>query len=417
MQSLIAGETIGLHNFLRGAKKKVFMTDKVFDPTLDQAGDDAEEIAEALLDPTLPAQGDRVAQASQWQLMWWRFRRHKPALLSLAVIGLLYLTALFVEVIAPYDPHTRESDLAFAPPQRLHFLDENGFSLRPFVYGFKRDRDPETLRFTYSEDETRKILLQFFVQGEPYALWGLYENDIHLVGVAEGEVLSLLGRDRLGRDMFSRVIYGSRISLSIGLVGVALSLSLGIFLGGLSGYYGGSVDLLIERVIEFLRSLPTIPVWMALAAAIPPDWPPVQVYFGITVVLSFIGWTEMARVVRGRFLSLREEDFVMAARLAGAGELRTIMRHMVPSFLSHIIAALSLAIPGMILAETSLSFLGLGLRPPVVSWGVLLQEAQNVRSVALAPWLLLPGVFVIIAIIAFNFLGDGLRDAADPYAR
>lgn len=391
------------------------MSEELLRSTVETASERGEAVE---VEPQL-IEADRIFVASQWQLMWWRFRKHKLALVSVVLIALFYLTAAFCEFIAPYDPHTRVSDLALAPPQLVHFIDhERRFSLRPFVYGFKRERDPETLRFTYLEDETRKLPLQFFIRGEPYKLWGFYETDLHLVGLAEeGEVLSFLGRDRLGRDMLTRVTYGARISLSIGLVGVALSLSLGVLLGGLSGYYGGILELVIERTIEFLRSMPTIPLWMALAAAIPPEWPPVRIYFGITVILSFIGWTEMARVVRGRFLSMREEDFVLAARLANVAEMRIILRHMVPSFLSHIIATLTLAIPGMILAETALSFLGLGLRPPVVSWGVLLQEAQNVRSVALAPWLLLPGLFVVISILAFNFLGDGLRDAADPYSR
>ena len=258
----------------------------------------------------------------------------------------------------------------------------------------------------------------FFVHGEPYKLWGLIPTRRAPVRrrPATDATLFLLGTDRLGRDMFSRLVYGTRISTSIGLVGVALSFVLGILIGGVSGYYGGAVDNVIQRVIEFLRSIPTIPLWMGLSAALPPHWSPVKVYFGITVILSLIGWTGLARVVRGRFLSLREEDFVMAARLVGASESRIILRHLVPSFLSHIIASLTLSIPGMILSETALSFLGLGLRPPAVSWGVLLQEAQNLRSVALAPWLLTPGLAVVITVLSFNFMGDGLRDAADPYS-
>jgi peptide/nickel transport system permease protein len=287
--------------------------------------------------------------------------------------------------------------------------------------GLKSTRNTDTLRITYVPDPTKKYPIQFFTRGEKYVMWGLWETDIHLVGLGKevpaNTPFHLLGTDRLGRDMLSRIAYGARISLSIGLVGVTLSLVLGVLLGGVSGYYGGWVDAVIQRVIEFIRSLPTIPVWMALAAAMPPKWPPDYVYFGITVILSLLGWTGLARVVRGRFLALREEDFVLAARLSNCSEARIIFRHMVPSFASHIIASITLAVPGMILSETSLSFLGLGLRPPVISWGVLLQEAQNIQTISLFPWLLMPGVAVILNVLAFSFVGDGLRDAADPYGR
>jgi len=367
------------------------------------------------------AEEKRIYVASQWLLMWWRFRKHKVALISGVVTILFYLVGLFCEFVAPYDPREYSVKFRYAPPQVIRFIDEEGhFHPRPFVYGLKQERDPETLRIRYTEDRAKKYFVHFFTRGPEYKLWGRFETDIHLIGLGDnpdGGTLFLLGTDRMGRDLFSRIVYGTRVSLSVGLVGVALSLALGIVLGGISGYYGGRVDMLIQRTIEFLRSIPTIPLWMGLAAALPLDWPPLKVYFAITIILSLRGWTGMARVVRGRFLSLREEDFVLAARLAGASEMRIILRHMVPSFLSHIIASMTLAIPDMIMGETSLSFLGLGLRPPVISWGVLLQEAQNVRSVALAPWLLLPGAAVVIAVLAFNFLGDGLRDAADPYAR
>ena len=360
--------------------------------------------------------------ATQWQLMWWRFRRHKLAMISTVVVFLLYFLAIFCEFLAPYDPNSKSASFAYLPPVKVHFIDAQGrFSLRPFIYGLKRVRDEKTLRLTYTENQEVKFPLRFFAPGEPYKFWGLWSTNVHLFGLyetgREDVSLSLLGRDRLGRDMLTRVAYGARISLSIGLVGVALSLTLGIVLGGISGYYGGVIDTIIQRIIEFLLSIPSIPLWMALAAAVPPEWPALWVYFAITVILSFIGWTGMARVVRGRFLALREEDFVMAARLSGASELRIILRHMVPSFMSYIIASVTLSIPRMILSETSLSFLGLGLRPPITSWGVLLQEAQNVRSVALAPWLLLPALGVIIAVLSFNFMGDGMRDAADPYSR
>lgn len=372
------------------------------------------------LDPKLVGKGEQIYVAPQWKLMYWKFRKHRLAVVSVFVLAFFYLVAIFCEVVAPYNPETFSTQFTLATPTRVHFFDESGTFRGPFVYGNKRERDPETLRLSFTEDKSLIYPLGFFVRGVPYKLWGRFNADIHLFGIsapiAEQGVF-LFGADRLGRDVFSRIVYGARISLSIGLVGVFLSLILGIILGGISGYYGGFIDNIIQRMIEFIRSVPAIPLWMALSAALPPNWPVVRVYFGITVILSLIGWTGMARVVRGRFLALREEDFVLAARLQGASEMRVIMVHMVPSFMSYIIAALTLAIPGMILAETGLSFLGLGLRAPAISWGVLLQEAQNLRSVALAPWVLLPGAAVVLSILAFNFLGDGLRDAADPYAK
>jgi len=365
-----------------------------------------------------PEVAENLFVASQWQLMWWRFRKHKMAVISSVVLIFIYLVAIFCEFIAPYDPNKYDVRYTYAPPQRLHFTDEQGqFHLRPFIYGIKHSRDPETMKMVFEPDFEVKYPIYFFTKGEPYKMWGLFETDRHLFGLRNGGAfLFILGADRMGRDMFSRIVYGTRVSMSIGLVGVFLSLILGILLGGTSGYYSGVLDTVIQRVIEFLRSIPTIPLWLALSAALPKEWSPLRIYFAITVLLSLIGWTGLARVVRGRFLALREEDFVMAAKLAGASEFRIIVRHMVPSFLSHIIASLTLSIPGMILSETSLSFLGLGLRPPVISWGVLLQESQNLRAVATAPWLLLPGAAVVLAVLAFNFVGDGLRDAADPYA-
>ncbi len=361
---------------------------------------------------------DTIFVASQWQLMWWRFRKHKLALFSILVIFFIYMIGIFCEFLSTYNPETRDQAFAYAPPQRLRFIDEGRFSLHPFVYQLKGERDPTTRRLVFVENPEVKVPVKFLAKGEPYEMWGLFSSTTHLMGVeGEGNTLYLLGTDRLGRDQYSRLVYGTRLSTSIGLIGVALSFVIGITLGGISGYYGGAIDNIVQRSIEFLRAIPTIPLWMGLSAALPPHWSPVKIYFGITVILSLIGWTGLARVVRGRFLSLRNEDFIMAARLAGAGEARIIGRHMVPSFLSHIIASLTLSIPSMILSETSLSFLGLGLRPPAISWGVLLQEAQNFRSVALAPWLLMPGLAVVVTVLAFNFTGDGLRDAADPYAR
>jgi peptide/nickel transport system permease protein len=364
---------------------------------------------------------DRLAIATPRQLMWWKFRKHRVAMISSVVLIIFYIVALFADFISPKDPNTYDASHKFVPPMHVTFLDENGgFTWRPGVHGLISNRNPETLRITYTVDKTTWYPIQFFVEGTPHKLLGFIETDIHLFGLGKeaGDLpIAFLGTDRLGRDMLSRILYGARISLSIGLVSVFLSLTLGIVLGGVSGYYGGWVDNIIQRIIEFIRSLPTIPFWMALSAALPPNWPQTERYFGITIILSMIGWTTLGRQVRGRFLALRNEDFVLSARLTGANDMRIIIRHMVPSFLSHIIASLTLSIPDIILAETALSFLGLGLRQPVISWGVLLQEAQNIRTVALAPWLLLPGLAVVITVLAFNFLGDGLRDAADPFAR
>ena len=359
--------------------------------------------------------------ASQWRLMWWSFRRHWLAMTGLAVVLLLYLIALFAEFVAPFDPQDANRRALFHPPQMIHFIDateDGGWRLNPYVYNYTLERDKFTLQMSYQIDESDKIYLDVFGTGTPYALWGLIPLSRHLL-VPENprDRFYLFGADRLGRDMLSRTIYGTRVSMSIGLVGVALSLLLGVVLGGISGYYGGATDMVIQRVVEFVLSLPTIPIWLGLTAALPPDWSPLTRYFAITLILSLVGWTELARVVRGRFLALRSEDFVTAARLDGAPERRVIFRHMLPSMTSHIVASVTLAIPIMILAETSLSFLGLGLQPPTISWGVLLKEAQNIRSIAQAPWLFVPGGAVVIAVLALNFLGDGLRDAADPYAQ
>jgi peptide/nickel transport system permease protein len=370
---------------------------------------------------------NRVYVASQWALMWRKFRKHKLAVIGGIVTLLIYLVALFAEFLAPFTSGAFSAEYTYAPPQPLHLFLETaeGRRFQPHVNGYKVEIDQAALRRTFVVDDEQVIPIGFFIKGVPYKMWGLFETDLHFIGPVEYDQdperittpMYLLGADRLGRDLFSRIIYGTRISMSIGLVGVIISFVLGILLGGLSGYYSGTIDNIIQRTIEFLRSIPEIPLWLGLAAALPQTWGPLQIYFGITIILSLLGWTGLARVVRGRFLSLRTDDFVLAARLDGNSEMRIIWVHMVPSFMSHIIASLTLAIPGMILAETALSFLGLGLRPPVVSWGVLLQDAQNIRAVGTAPWLLWPGFAVVIAVLALNFLGDGMRDAADPYGR
>lgn len=358
---------------------------------------------------------EKLYIASQWQLMWRKFIKHKLAIFGGGVLLTFYIVSLFCEFFATQDIYKRHVDYIYCSPQKVRFFDENGFHLRPFVYGMKITSDPVTWERIFTVDKTKKYPLYFFVHGDSYKLWNLFPADIHLFGIKEEAVFFLFGADNLGRDLFSRILYAARISLSIGLVGVAFSFGLGAILGGLSGYYGGAADMLIQRIIELLISLPTIPLWMGLSAALPAEWSAIRIYFGITIILSIVGWCGLARVVRGKILELREEDFTMAAKISGASETRIITRHLLPSFLSYLIVHLTLAIPWMILGETSLSFLGLGLRAPVVSWGVLLRQAQNFRTVALHPWLLTPGLFVIVTVLLFNFLGDGLRDAADPY--
>lgn len=360
-----------------------------------------------------------ILVAGQWRLIWRKFRRHRLAMAGAVVTLLIYLIAIFADFLAPFTVERYAADYTYAPPQRLQLFAQTGEGWRwqPYVNGYKVEINYEQGRRLFVEDPTMQYAVAFFVQGEPYRLLGLFPTNIHLIGpVDPAAPFYLAGADRLGRDIFSRTLYGTRVSMTIGLVGVGLSLFFGILLGGISGYFAGWIDTVIQRVIEFLQSIPSVPLWLGLAVAIPADVPPLRVYFLITLILSILGWTGLARVVRGKFFALRTEDFVKAARLDGCSTLRIIFRHMVPSFLSHIIAVVTLAIPGMILAETALSFLGIGLRPPVVSWGVLLQEAQNIRSISTAPWLFLPGLAVVVAVLALNFLGDGLRDAADPYA-
>lgn len=355
--------------------------------------------------------------APNWKLVWWRFKKHRLALVSAFVLFGIILIALFPDFFSIQDPNKSSARESFMPPQGISFFHDGSFQVH--VKPLKGKRNPTTLKMEWGVDEKRILPLRFFTSGYEYEVFGLFKTDLHLFGIEKPSARNsfhLLGTDRLGRDQWSRLMHGTRVSLSIGLVAVGLSILLGILLGGISGYYGGWPDLVIQRLIEILQSLPPIPIWMALTAALPRDWTVEQTYFAITLILSLLGWTTLGREVRGRFLSLREEDFVMAAKLSGCSQSRIIFRHMLPTFTSHIIATSTLAIPVMIINETFLSFLGLGLRPPAISWGVLLQEAQNLQSIALAPWLLLPGLAVIFTVLALNILGDGLRDAADPYS-
>jgi len=364
--------------------------------------------------PLTPEQ-ERLYTASQWRLMWMRFRRHKLAVVSLVVLALLYASIVVTEVLAPYTLDSRHSSHVYAPPQPVHLFHEGAF-VGPFVYPLSFELNLETMEREYTVDRSEPQPLRWFCRGEPYRFWGTFDADWHLFCPPADGTAFLLGTDRLGRDMLSRILHGARISLTIGLFGVAVSFVLGVTLGGIAGYVGGVVDGVIQRVIEIIRSFPVIPLWMALSAALPVSWDPLWVYFGITIILGLVDWPGLARAVRGRILSLREEDFAQAAIFMGARPRRVIGRHLIPSFASHLIASVTLAIPTMILGETALSFLGLGLRPPITSWGVLLTEAQNINAVALYPWLMLPVLPVILVVLAFNFVGDGLRDAADPYS-
>ena len=375
-------------------------------------------VSEAQFDPrsieALSPEQERYYMASQWQLMWWKFIRHRLALISGGFLLLMYGSILISEFLAPYNLHSRNINAIYSPPQSVHLFHE-GSLVGPFVYGTHYKLNLTNLRREYTENTSKIYKINFFCKGDEYSFWGVGKGSSHLFCVEEGGTVFLLGTDRLGRDILSRIIYGARISLTIGLIGIMMSFVLGMVIGGVAGYYGGVTDLVVQRMIEILQSFPQIPLWMALSAVLPVTWSPILIYFGITMILAMLDWTGLARAVRSKLLALREEDYCLAAQLMGAKPKRIIGRHLMPGFMSHLIASATLSIPTMILGETALSFLGLGLRPPITSWGVLLNEAQNISVVALYPWLILPVVPVVLVILAFSFLGDGLRDAADPY--
>ena len=363
----------------------------------------------------LTAEQEKYYMAGQWKLMWWRFRRHRPAVVSMAFLALMYFSTVISEWIAPYDLHTRSSAYIFAPPQGS-ISSTTASSSGPSSTASRPRATWTRCSASTRPDPTKPQPLRFFCLGDPYEFWGLIEGSFHLVCPPEGGTFFLLGTDRLGRDMFSRIVYAARISLTIGLIGITLSFTLALILGGLAGYYGGWVDMVVQRLTEILKSFPHLPLWLALSAALPVTWSPLLIYFGITLILALLDWPGLGRAVRSKLLSLREEDYAAAAQMMGAKPGRIIGRHLLPGFMSHLIASATLSIPSMILAETALSFLGLGLRPPITSWGVLLNEATDINVVAVNWWLMLPVVPVILVILAYQFMGDGMRDAADPYA-
>ncbi|HET59981.1 MAG TPA: ABC transporter permease [Chloroflexi bacterium] len=355
-------------------------------------------------------------RAGQWQLVWWKFRQHKLARFSMSLLAVMYFITIFAEFMSPHDPSRRFRDYLAFPPTSIHIRDETGRFRSPFIYSMKMGRDPVTARPVYEEDTSVIYPIGLLVRGDPYKFWGLFPTDIHFFGTGQDNMpIFLMGTDALGRDVLSRIFHGGRISLSVGLIGVTISFILGLLLGGISGFFGGLIDEIIQRIIEVLTTLPQIPLWMALSAALPREWPQLRIYFYTTIILSIFGWTGLARIVRGRLLSMREEDFVLAAKLDGENERTIITRYMLPGFASYIIVSLTGALPGMILGETALSFLGIGLNPPTISWGVMLQGAQDIMNVAHYPWVLWPVPVVVLAVLLFNFVGDGLRDAADPY--
>jgi peptide/nickel transport system permease protein len=377
----------------------------------------ADQYKATAIDLKAKDKGERIFQATQWQLVWWQYKKNRLAFFGMFILAILYFMALFAGVLTPYEATDRFGGLEMAPPTKVHLRDEEGNWHRPFIYKFDFKVNMETLRREFVENKEAIYPIKFFVKTKPHKLMGVFSVKWRLLGIDEPATLLLFGADHLGRDLFSRTLHGSSISMFIGLTGVIMTFLIGISLGGIAGYLGGLADEIIMRIVDFMTSIPSIPLWMSLAAAIPREWPVIRTYFAITIILSVISWGGLARVVRGKLLSLREEDFVMAALLCGSEPSRLIFVHLIPNFMSYLLVNITLAIPGNILGETALSFLGLGIQPPAVSWGTLLQDAQNLTVVAQRPWQLIPGAFVVTTVLMYNFIGDGLRDAADPYTR
>lgn len=352
--------------------------------------------------------------APGWLLIWRKFRRHRLGLISGIFLLICYLILPIAGFIAPYGANERNADHLYAPPQGIHLWHDGTF-IGPFVYPMTGKADLEKFQWIYEADRTSPQPLEWFCDGARHHIFGVIPSTTHLVCAPEGATLFLWGSDRLGRDVFSRILYGAQLSLTVGLIGITVSFLIGISMGSIAGYFGGKIDWVIQRMIEILRSLPELPLWLALSAAVPSNWGPVSVFFIISIILGLLDWPGLARAVRSKFLALREEEYVRAAEMMGARPARVIRRHLLPNFSSHLIASATLSIPAMILGETALSFLGLGLRAPAVSWGVMLNDAQNLASIEIYPWTAIPMLPIIVVVLAFNFLGDGLRDSLDPY--
>ncbi|MCD6291154.1 MAG: ABC transporter permease [Anaerolineae bacterium] len=352
-----------------------------------------------------------------FELVWQRFKKSKAAIVGGLMVLALAVLAAMADFFTPVDPSVLDMKASFTPPSRIHFIDADGhFHLRPFVYNLTIELDPKTYQPIWTEDTSQRYEIKFFVKSWEYKLFGIIPTRLHLFGVDEGGTIYLLGTDKMGRDLWGRSCLAGRVSLTMGLFATFISISVGSVLGVVSGYYGGWIDTLLQRFVEFMNSFPQLPLWMALTAVIPKTWGSGTIFMMMAVIFALLSWTVLAREVRGKAMAFRETDFILAAKEMGASDLRIIFVHLYPNCLSHVIVVLTLMIPQIILAEAFLSFLGLGIQEPLVSWGFLMKNAQNLQTLGVHPWIMSPVVFIIIAVLGFNFLGDGLRDAADPYS-